>query len=443
MSSKSKIYEGNKYKFQIGEYISHGGNGEVFNAINIDPTIKQDQVVKFFKIKKRKKPSEFEEERFKRFIKEIAVLNSKCNNIKGIVKITDYYIPKKLSTKYHNNGWYLMPKLEEYKYLEDKDINSILTKMLDLADTIQILHNKGLAHRDIKPSNILINNGKFVLVDFGLIWQEGIIGFTLDNERIGPISILPPEMEGDINYPKKNIDYRMSDIYLFAKVLWMFLKKDIYGFRGMYNRQIETIYIDKEKLNVPTLEPIHLLLEGATKKDPLKRITLDEIINLLIKQKEIIEGNVSRNEINYYSFLENSKKNIHLLTVDEYDYTDLQKIISYINSLIGISNIFFQNIENKEYIIPLTINSLKLRKDKLVFIDGIIFNHLNVKILLKINKLNIVSGTFKTTASLGDINKNESKYSNIEDINPNHIFWEVNKENYYIPSTFELHLNFD
>ncbi|NCD06002.1 MAG: hypothetical protein EOL97_07770 [Spirochaetia bacterium] len=441
MGSKSKIYEGNKYKFQIGEYISHGGNGEVFNAINIDPTIKQDQVVKFFKIKKRKKPSEFEEERFKRFINEIAVLNSKCNNIKGIVKITDYYIPKKLSTIYHNNGWYLMPKLEEYKYLEDKDINSILTKMLDLADTIQILHNKGLAHRDIKPSNILINNGKFVLVDFGLIWQEGTIGFTLDNERIGPISILPPEMEGDINYPKKNIDYRMSDIYLFAKVLWMFLKKDIYGFRGMYNRKIETIYIDKDKLNVPTLEPIHLLLEGATKNDPIKRISLDEIINLLTKQKEIIEGNISTTEIKNFAFFENSKKNIQLLTVDEYNYTDSKIIVSYINSIIDVSNIFFRNIENKEYIIPLTINSLELRIDKLIFIDGKIFNQFNVKILLKINKLNIVSETFKTTAFLGDINENESEYSNIEEINPNQFYWEVNKKNYYIPSTFQLHFN--
>ncbi len=437
MGSKSKMYEGQKYKFEIGSYIAKGGNGKVYHAINIKPTINQCLVVKFYKKNINNKSNI---ERFERFKNEVKILASRCRDIEGIIQIFDYDIPEKFTEGSNNSGWYLMPKLDKYEYYNENSIFSILYKMLQLAYTIKILHSKNLAHRDIKPENILIKNNKLVLVDFGLVWQDDIEGFTLDNERIGPIKILPPEMEEGHHSSAKNIDYRKSDIYLFAKVLWMYLKNDRYGFRGIYNRGDESIYIDKNKLNVPTLEPIHLLLEGATKTNYFDRISIDEIISQLQNQLNIIEGNIDSTTMNRFTFIENIKKDIQSITMDECSYTDITKIVSIINSIKDISNVFIKNMENKDYLIPLVINNLKLGKNnKLLFESEI--NNFNVNIFLKINKLTIKKNTYETIALLDDILGNELDFKNIEEINLNHFFWGVNKENYYIPSTFELHFN--
>ena len=52
------------------------------------------------------------------------------------------------------------------------------------------------------------------------------------NERIGPGKIAPPEFSnlGAFSY----IDFKASDVYLFAQVIWMILKEEPFGFYGPY-----------------------------------------------------------------------------------------------------------------------------------------------------------------------------------------------------------------
>lgn len=83
------------------------------------------------------------------------------------------------------------------------------------------------------------------------MWHQNIEHLTHSKDKLGPYKIFPPELECIDD--GVNIDYTYSDVYLFAKVLWMALKKDNNGFRGKYDRGDDQIYLSKGDYNVCTL----------------------------------------------------------------------------------------------------------------------------------------------------------------------------------------------
>lgn len=153
--------------------------------------------------------------------------------------------------------------------------------MLQLARIIKCIHERNRAHRDIKPENRLVLDDRLVLSDFGLYWGIEEERLTELDERIGPYKIMPPELENV--QTDLNLDFRPSDVYLFAKVLWMTLKGDNIGFRGQYQRGDSQIFLNKVKFgNVITLEPIHRLMQDYIKMD----ILLDELEKNMFESRE-------------------------------------------------------------------------------------------------------------------------------------------------------------
>lgn len=177
--------------------------------------------------------------------------------------------------------------------------------MLQLAETIKEIHQREIVHRDIKPDNILIYKNRISLCDFGLVHIESE-PLTQLGEKIGPLKILPPEMDG-MWEEIRGYDYKPSDIYLFVKVVWMYIKRDYYGFRGEYQRGDTQIYLEKTKLKVETFEPIHEMLEGGTKTDWSKRISIDECILLLKKQLSVCDGTMDTKQLQECIYEENIK----------------------------------------------------------------------------------------------------------------------------------------
>ena len=57
-------------------------------------------------------------------------------------------------------------------------------------------------------------------------------------------------------------DFRASDVFLFAKVVWMILKNDNMGFRGHYKEKIRQFYLNSSEYGVFTFEPIHRLFKN-------------------------------------------------------------------------------------------------------------------------------------------------------------------------------------
>ena len=331
-----KRYKGEKYTFCIlnkDDPIGSGGNGTVYE---ISAENSRDKLVaKFFSYE-----GTDQEKRYKRFVNEVSFYNNN-KNIDGLMPILDNYCPKICDKD--NKAWFIMPKAYRYS-LKFGDFTRKIDNMLRLAEIIKKLHDRSYYHRDIKPENILILNGSIVLSDYGLVWCYGDERITGINERIGPYRILPPELES-VNGDEA-IDFRPSDVYLFAKTLWMNIQEDNNGFRGPYNRKDVQIYLNKKKMGVRTLEPIHLLLERSTYDDLSKRININECIRLLMLQKEIITNPNSPGlptRINAFVYDENRKEVVAQSEPTELVYEDTHVINRMLNQLLSISNVYIKN----------------------------------------------------------------------------------------------------
>ena len=91
----------------------------------------------------------------------------------------------------------------------------------EVADGLGYAHSRGVIHRDIKPENILLDNGRAVIVDFGIAKAMSISGseaLTQTGLSLGTPQYMSPEQAaGD-----HNLDSR-SDLYSLACVLYEML----------------------------------------------------------------------------------------------------------------------------------------------------------------------------------------------------------------------------
>lgn len=350
-NANNRIYSGAITEFTRNEVVGHGGNGSVYNVNITKGEVDSPVVAKFFDCKKNKIEKQ---KRYERFKKEVSEIKKWQDEIPGIIHIIDYNCPMRVST--NNEAWYLMPKATEYRINSSKDILGKLRDMIELAKTIEMLHERKLAHRDIKPENILILSSKVILSDFGLVWTICEDRITDSGDRIGPYKILPPELEDIIL--DKDIDYYPSDVYLLAKVIWMVVRENNAGFRGRYNRGDNQIYLDRKKYNVKTLEPLHCLLEGATEDSMTNRIDIHKCIEYLNLQIDIINGNIREDIEEMFYYDELSKELINFEIPNEYVYTDRSIIYKYLESIVKYARVFVSS--NMERKIEISINSLNV-----------------------------------------------------------------------------------
>lgn len=270
---------------------TNGGNADVFFVRNkVTDEIYAVKELRF-KIIKGKKKYKNNETKI-RFINEIAIAKENATIIPGIIPVIH---------SCEQEFWYIMPIAKPImQHIENKKIEEVVLGVIQLAETLELLHDKGISHRDIKPANIYYFNNRFSLGDFGLVdFPNSFDDLTRTDRGLGAIFTIAPEMKRN----PKEADGKKADVFSLAKSLWMFLCKDEKGFDGVYD------YLDSSHSlrYVDSYRDTHLaeideLLREATDNNPDIRPTIKEFRRRLENWIEIY-SDMEKSQSSDWNFL--------------------------------------------------------------------------------------------------------------------------------------------
>lgn len=400
--------------YRLIEDIGGGGNGRVF-SVEVLPSEKVSSEKKpekepeeqlpekqlpegeSFVIKILKTGFRTEEERIKRekrFEREIRTVYDIQDEIDGIIPIYDASVFLEEKGEF---VWYVMPEASKYNFWKNRSTEEKLKDMRGIGECIAQLHKKNLVHRDVKPQNLLVYNNRVCLTDFGLVrnMEENEEHLTDIHEFMGPEAIRPPEMRNIVD--PDAVDYRKSDVYLFAKTVWIVLTGKKEGFYGEYRRSEKRIYLDRKKLQVETAEPLHEMLESATRHDWTERIDMDICLRHVDDQLDIMAKRVSIGDIGKWKYVETIKEIGETISPDRKVYRDMQSVLEVLGRMAGAVTLVFRET-GKEYD-PLLLKGVKLSPDNLLELDikGIYGNRR--KIVVEIEEISIdkdLAGAMRT-----------------------------------------------
>ncbi|AFY34459.1 WG repeat-containing protein [Calothrix sp. PCC 7507] len=152
-------------RYRITQFLTEGGFGETYLAIDLQIPInpKPKLVVKRIKPEKRHYL-----EITKRFKDEASTLYELSKNSNLIPKLYAFFIEGKdfYLVQEYIDGIDLNKEIYEGKYHSKEYVILLLKEILEI---LEYVHQQGLIHRDLKPSNIMRRekDGRLVLIDFG------------------------------------------------------------------------------------------------------------------------------------------------------------------------------------------------------------------------------------------------------------------------------------
>lgn len=279
----------------IIDSFGEGGNGKV--SLAIDKLSGEKVAIKVL--------ATGGEEKRKRFLDEIQIVEKYSASITGIVPIIES-CPEEF--------WYAMPVARAIlEYIEETELTviEIVQGIIQLAETLSQLHSNNVSHRDIKPDNILFYNKRFCLSDFGLAsFPDNPDDFTRSDKGLGAIFTIAPEMKRD----PKHADGKKADVFSLAKTMWMLITGDNRGFDGVYNPFDPSHSLRyRDHLSGVHLVELEHLLTTSTSNDPALRPNMEAFRGRMVEWLEILQDydrtQASEwNFINQYLFGENMPK---------------------------------------------------------------------------------------------------------------------------------------
>lgn len=165
-----------------------------------------------------------------------------------------------------------MPVAEPIGDVVGSQLREVVAAMAEVAQTLAVLHSRGISHRDVKKENLFRYHGQFVLGDFGVADYPDKAAITLERERIGPAFYIAPEM---LNGAGK-ADGTKADVYSFAKTLWVLATGQNHPLPGEMSRQTEALRLSTYSQD-PRAAQLNSLIESCTRTSAADRPDMRQV----------------------------------------------------------------------------------------------------------------------------------------------------------------------
>lgn len=167
--------------------------------------------------------------------------------------------------------WVEGPLLREVLAEGKVPVERAVQMALELCDSLDYVHNRGVVHRDLKPENIVLAPDRVKLIDFGIAGQQGARRLTFGkfSRLMGtPDYISPEQVQG------KRGDAR-SDIYALGAILYEMLTGHA-PFQGpnplaVMNDRLLNHPAPPRHVNPEIPESVQEVLYRALERDPRNR----------------------------------------------------------------------------------------------------------------------------------------------------------------------------
>ena len=185
--------------------------------------------------------------------------------------------------------------IEKYSVISENKTKDILRQLIS---QIKYAHTHKIIHNDIKPENIVLNNGKYYLIDWGVcqFGENNNYEISMTDE----LFVSPEHYNMSVRYA--------SDIYMLGHVLYYVLHgRLLFGlYRDMSDEHKMISHLSKvPKYKSELSQEFIKLLNGMLCKNPEKRIDIEDIEYFLkynkMKNKkfDILEYPIPKNNFKY------------------------------------------------------------------------------------------------------------------------------------------------
>lgn len=293
--------------YEFSSKIGTGGNATVHPIKNFRDNC---YVLKIM----HKQYTDVDKQRFEREIQSIRRLYTKGANVPEILmyNIGDSrfsYIMRKYLT------------LQEYsKELLTHSCEKKIDMLINLTETINLCHENGYFHRDIKYHNILINDHKFLVCDFGIVYTPFDEKITRDREP--GANIIPQELLANYKYLCDAFEqHHAIDIYLLSHFILTIMSykylapnqrlnlfEKPYNYLncnhnlGLYRKKSENVYYDSYILNKLLSENLQVKDRYMNCKQLCNR--LQELKNPLFKNAVLLGPDYSKDFLRIYNLMD-------------------------------------------------------------------------------------------------------------------------------------------
>ncbi len=171
-------------RYEIVKVLGQGGMGAVYKARDLD--LDREIALKVIRPELASDP-----EILQRFKQELILARQVTD--RNVIRIFDLGEAGRIKfiTMEYVEGESLFQVLKQHPKLEVAEAVEI---MAQVASGLAAAHREGVIHRDLKPSNIMRDqNGRVVVMDFGLARSLGSDGMTRTGAMLGTIEYMSPE----------------------------------------------------------------------------------------------------------------------------------------------------------------------------------------------------------------------------------------------------------